>query len=135
MRPINPDGTADICAFFRRPRPDGADGEWSPSRMRPSKRRMGATPPAHLGSIQNRGKITLLIVAAAALLDGELEDRVFTFEQLVKKMRELLGRNFSLDVVDVQAVLPGMGYCLVKARGGWRWKGRRGEVQDRPTED
>jgi hypothetical protein len=96
---------------------------------------MGATPPAHLGSIQNRGKITLLIVAAAALLDGELQDRVFTFEQLVKKMRELLGRNFSLDVVDVQAVLPGMGYCLVKARGGWRWKGRRGEVQDRPTED
>ena len=63
-----------------------------------------------------------LIVVAAALLNSEMLGGTFTFEQLVKKMRELLGRNLVLDVVDVRSALPDMRHCLAKAWGGWRWK-------------
>ena len=83
---------------------------------------MGAAPPARSRPVRNRDTVMSLIVVAAALLDSEVRGRVFTFEQLVKRMRELLGRDAVLDVVAVQTALPGMGYCLAKARGGWRWK-------------
>ena len=83
---------------------------------------MGATPPARSKPVHNRDTVMSLIVVAAALLNSEMLGRTFTFEQLVKKMRELLGRNLVLDVGDVRAALPGMGHCLAKAWGGWRWK-------------
>jgi hypothetical protein len=82
---------------------------------------MGDAPPLRSEFVRDRDTIISLIVVAAALLGSELRGRAFTFEQLVKKMRELLGRNLVLDVVDVRAALPEMGYCLAKARGGWRW--------------
>jgi hypothetical protein len=55
---------------------------------------------------------------------NELRGRSFTFEQLVKKMRELAGRDRAVDAVDVQAVLPDMGDCLAKSWSGWQWKRR-----------
>ena len=113
----NYNGTADIVALdclAKAGKPGGG--------MRPRGRRMGATPPARSSPVPNRDTVISLIVVAAALLDSEAPGRAFTFEQLVKRMRELLGRNKVLDVVAVQTALPGMGYCLAKARGGWRWK-------------
>ena len=75
-------------------------------------------------SRQDRRTIPSLIVVAAALLDSELRGRAFTFEQLMKKMRELAGRDRAVDAVDVQAVLPDMGDCLAKSWSGWQWKRR-----------
>jgi hypothetical protein len=76
------------------------------------------------GSVQNRRTITSAIVVAAALLDGELRGGVFTFEQLMKKLREVLGRGLVVGPGDVQTVLPDMDHCLAKSRGGWQWKRR-----------
>jgi len=73
--------------------------------------------------VRDRDTVASLIVVAAALLNSEMRGGAFTFEQLMKKMRELLGRNnLVLDVVDVRAALPGIAYCLARAWGGWRWK-------------
>jgi hypothetical protein len=83
---------------------------------------MGATAPTRPVFVRDRGTVVSLIVVAAALLDSEMRGGTFTFDQLVKKMRELLGRNRVLDVGDVRTTLPGMGYCLAQAWGGWRWK-------------
>jgi hypothetical protein len=113
----NYDRTADIWAFDCFPKA-GEPG----SGMRPRGRRMGAARPARSRPVRNRDTVISLIVVAAALLDSEVRGRPFTFEQLVKRMRELLDRSLVLDVADVRAALPGMGYCLAKARGGWRWK-------------
>jgi len=74
--------------------------------------------------VRSRRTIASLIVIAASMLDREGRGGVFTFEQLLRKMRELLDPNLTLDVADVQAVLPDMGDYLAKARGGWRWKRR-----------
>jgi hypothetical protein len=84
-------------------------------RQRPQARRAGFIP--------NRHTITNLIVVAAAMLDSELWGGSFTFDQLVKKMRDLLGPDRSLDIEAVEAVLPDMGFCLAKSFGGWRWRG------------
>jgi len=124
MRPYSPGGTADIRAFRRLSKAGEPEGESSSARMRPSPRRMGAAPPMRARSSQNRRTIPSLIVVAAALLDSELRGRAFTFEQLVKKMRELAGRDRAVDAVDVQAVLPDMGDCLAKSWRGWQWKRR-----------
>jgi hypothetical protein len=124
MQPDSPGGTADIRAFLRLAKAGEPEGEASSARMRPSPRRMGAAPPIRARSLQNRRTIPSLIVVAAALLDSELRGRAFTFEQLVKKMRDLPGRDRAVDAVDVQAVLPDMGDCLAKSWSGWQWKRR-----------
>jgi hypothetical protein len=125
MLPYSPGGTADIWAFLRLAKAGGRDAESSsPARMRPSRRRMGAAPPMRSRSIPNRATITSLVIVAAALLDSELRGRAFTFEQLLKKMRELAGRDRALDAVDVQAILPDMGDCLANSWSGWQWKRR-----------
>jgi hypothetical protein len=124
MLPYSPGRTVDIWALLRLPKAGGPDAESSPARTRPSQRRMGAAPAMRSTSVPNRGTIISLIVVAAALLDSELQGRCFTFEQLVNKMRELPGRDLGFDVVDVQAVLPGMGHCLAQSRDGWQWKRR-----------
>ena len=124
MQRYSPGGTAEIRAFRRLAKAGDQDGELSSARMRPTPRRMGAAPPMRARSLQNRRTIPSLIVVAAALLDSELRGRAFTFEQLVKKMRELAGRDRAVDAVDVQAVLPDMGDCLAKSWSGWQWKRR-----------
>ena len=87
-------------------------------------RRMSVRPPLRAMPVQNVETISSLIVVAATLLDAEVRGGVFTLEQLLKKMRELLrpGRTIAAD--DVRAVLPGMGYCLATVGGRWRWKRR-----------
>lgn len=84
---------------------------------------MGVRPPVRSQPVQNRETITSLIVVAAALLDTELWDGIFTFEQLLKKMRDLLRPGQTLAADDVRAVLPDMGYCLATMGGRW-WKRR-----------
>ena len=74
--------------------------------------------------VQNVETISSLIVVAATLLDAEERGGVFTLEQLLKKMRELLGPGRTIAADDVRAVLPGMGYCLATVGGRWRWKRR-----------
>ena len=83
-------------------------------------RRMSVRPPLRSRPVQNVETISSLIVVAATLLDAEVRGGVFTLEQLLKKMRELLrpGRTIAAD--DVRAVLPGMGYCLATVGGRWR---------------
>ena len=87
-------------------------------------RRMSVRPPLRSRPVQNVETISSLIVVAATLLDADMRGGVFTLEQLLKKMRELLrpGRTIAAD--DVRAVLPGMGYCLAAVGGRWRWKRR-----------
>jgi hypothetical protein len=89
-----------------------------------SDRRMSVRPPLRAKPVQNVETITSLIVVASVLLDADVRGGVFTLEQLLKKMRELLrpGRTISAD--DVRSVLPDMGYCLATAGGRWRWKRR-----------
>jgi hypothetical protein len=87
-------------------------------------RRMSVRPPLHSRPEQNVDTIASLIVVASALLDAELRGGVFTFAQLLKKMRELLRPGRTLATDDVRAVLPGMGYCLATVGSRWRWKGR-----------
>src|SRR5262245_31419646 len=96
------------------------------AKTRPAGRRLGALPPVRPRSVDNPAHLASLIVVAAALLDSQAKGVPFTFDQLVKKMRELLGRQGNLDIVGVQAMLPSMGHCLAPVRGGWRWKGHRG---------
>jgi hypothetical protein len=36
----------------------------------------------------------------------------------------VLGRSQVLDTIEVQTALLGMGHCLSKVRGGWRWNRR-----------
>ena len=64
------------------------------------------------------------LVVAAVLLDAEVCGGIFTLEQLLKKMRELLRPGRTLAAGDVQAVLPELGHCLAPARDRWRWKHR-----------
>jgi hypothetical protein len=87
-------------------------------------RRMSVRPPLRSMPIQNVETITSLIVVAAKLLDADVRGGVFTLEQLLKKMRELLKPGRTLAADDVRAVLPGMGHCLATAGGRWRWKRR-----------
>jgi hypothetical protein len=84
---------------------------------------MGVRPPVRSQPVQNRETITSMIVVAAALLDSERLGGIFTFGQLMKKMRELLRPGQTLAVDDVRAVLPDMGYCLGTVGGRW-WKRR-----------
>ena len=124
MRTAKHNWIADILAFLPGARA-GAHGQVSwPARIRPRERRMGVRPPVRSQPVQNRETITSLIVVAAALLDTELWGGVFTFEQLMKKMRELLRPGQTLATDDVRAVLPAMGYCLATA-GDWGWWKRR----------
>jgi len=113
-------GTADIWAFQRA---GHRNGQASPAMLRTRQTGRGASlsPRSELGT--RRDTIISLIVVAAALLDSELRGGAFTFEQLVKKMRELLGHR-ALDAVDVQAVLPDMSHYLARLRNGWQWKRR-----------
>ena len=87
-------------------------------------RRMSVRPPLRARPVQNVETIASLIVVAATLLDADLRGGVFTLVQLLKKMRELLRPGCTLAADDVQAVLPGMGYCLATVGGRWRWKRR-----------
>jgi hypothetical protein len=114
-------GAADIWAFS--PRGAGDDESW-PWRIWPRDRRMGVLPPMRSRPVQNLETIKSLIVVAAVLLDGEVRGGVFTLEQLLKKMRELLRPGRTLAADDVRAVLPGMGYCLATVRDRWQWKRR-----------
>jgi len=87
-------------------------------------RRMSVRPPLRSTPVHNVETITSLIVVAAKLLDADVRGGVFTFEQLLKKMRELLRPGRTLAVDDVRAALPGMGHCLAAVGGRWRWKRR-----------
>ncbi len=87
-------------------------------------RRMGVRPPLRARPVQNSETIGSLIVVAAVLLDADMHGGVFTLEQLLKKMRELLRPGRTLAADDVRAVLPGMGHCLATVGGRWRWKRR-----------
>jgi hypothetical protein len=87
-------------------------------------RRMSVRPPLRSRPVQNVETITSLIVVAARLLDVDVRGGVFTLEQLLKKMRELLRPGRTLAADDVRAVLPGMGHCLATVGGRWRWKRR-----------
>jgi hypothetical protein len=87
-------------------------------------RRMSVRPPLRARPVQNVETITSLIVVAARLLDADVRGGVFTLEQLLKKMRELLRPGRTLAADDVRAVLPAMGHCLATAGGRWRWKRR-----------
>ena len=80
-------GAAEIWAFS--PRGAGDDESW-PWRIWPRDRRMGVLPPTRSRPVQNLETIKSLIVVAAVLLDAEVRGEVFTLEQLLKKMRELL---------------------------------------------
>jgi hypothetical protein len=118
----NDHGTvADIWAFS--PRGAGDDESW-PWRRWPRDRRMGILPPLRARPVRNLETIRSLIVVAAALLDAEVLGGVFTLEQLLKKMRELLRPGRTLAADDVRAVLPDLADCLATARDGWRWKHR-----------
>src|SRR5882762_7947595 len=89
-------GAAEIWAFSSRGA--GDDESW-PWRIWPRDRRMGVLPPTRSRPVQNLETIKSLIVVAAVLLDGEVRGGVFTLEQLLKKMRELLrpGRPIQAD--------------------------------------
>jgi hypothetical protein len=87
-------------------------------------RRMSVRPPLRSRPVKNVETITSLIVVAATLLDTDMRGGVFTLEQLLKKMRELLQPGRTLAADDVRAILPGMGHCLATAGGRWRWKHR-----------
>jgi len=87
-------------------------------------RRMSVRPPLRSRPVQNIETISSLIVVAATLLDADMRGGVFTLEQLLKKMRELLRPGRTLAADDVRAVLPGMGHCLATVGGRWRWKHR-----------
>ena len=81
-------------------------------------------PPLRSRPVQNFETITSLVVVAARLLDTDTRGGVFTLEQLLKKMRELLKPGRTLATDDVRVVLPAMGHCLATAGGRWRWKRR-----------
>jgi hypothetical protein len=120
--PSNAHGhAADIWAFS--PNGAGDDGSWS-WRTWPRDRRMGVLPPVRSRPVRNVETIRSLIVVAAVLLDAEVRGGVFTLEQLLKKMRELLRPGRTLAAGDVQAVLPELGHCLATVRDRWRWKHR-----------
>jgi hypothetical protein len=87
-----------------------------------AKRRMSAAPPMRSRAVHDRDTLMSLIVVAAAMLNGEKLGRSFTFDQLLRRMRDLLRSGQVLDVVDVQATLPEMGFCLTRTWRGWRWK-------------
>jgi hypothetical protein len=87
-------------------------------------RRMSVRPPLRSRPVHNVETITSSIIVAATLLDADLRGRAFTFEQLLKKMRELLRPGRTLAAEDVRAVLPAMGYCLATVGGRWQWKRR-----------
>ena len=87
-------------------------------------RRMSVRPPLRARPVQNSETIGSLIVVAAVLLDADMHGGVFTLEQLLKKMRELLRPGRTLAADDVRAILPGMGHCLAAVGGRWRWKRR-----------
>ena len=87
-------------------------------------RRMSLRPPLRSRPVQNVETIASLIVVAATLLDTELRGGVFTLEQLLKKMRELLKPGRTLAADDVRAMLPRMGHCLATVGSRWRWKRR-----------
>jgi hypothetical protein len=105
------DGVGDAWALFRQRGTSGHDD-----------RRMSVRPPLRSRPVQNVETITSLVVVAARLLDTDTRGGVFTLEQLLKKMRELLRPGHTLAADDVRAVLPGMGYCLATVGGRWRWK-------------
>jgi hypothetical protein len=111
---------ADIWAFS--PHGAGDDEPW-PWQTWPRDRRMGVLPPMRSRPVQNLETIRSLIVVAAVLLDAEVRGGVFTLEQLLKKMRELLRPGRTLAAGDVQAVLPEL-HCLAAVRDRWRWKRR-----------
>ena len=120
----NHDRAADVWAF---PRPLGAgdhDGESWPARTWPHDRRTGVLPPVRSRPVQSLETIASLIVVGAVLLDADVGGGVFTLEELMKKMRELLRPRRTLAADDVRAVLPRMGYCLVPVLGRWQWKRR-----------
>ena len=66
-------------------------------------RRMSVRPPLRSRPVKNAETITSLIVVAATLLDTDMRGGVFTLEQLLKKMRELLKPGRTLAVDDVRA--------------------------------
>lgn len=86
------------------------------------KRRMSAAPPTRSRVVYDRDTLMSLIVVAAAMLNAEKLGRPFAFDLLLRKMRDLLGRGQVLNVVDVRAALPKMGFCLTRTWRGWRWK-------------
>jgi hypothetical protein len=96
-----------------------------------AKRRMSAAPPTRSRAVCDRDTLMSLIAVAAAMLNGEKLGRSFTFDQLLRKMRDLLGHGQVLNVVDVQAALPKMGICLTRTWRGWRWKRPWGTVRPR----
>jgi hypothetical protein len=116
-------GIADLLGFIAL---DGAGGTAPRAKARRAGRRLGALPPVRPRSVDNPARLASLIVVAAALLDSETKGAIFTFDQLVNKMREVLGRPGDIDIVGVQAMLPHLSYCLASARSGWRWKSHRG---------
>jgi hypothetical protein len=87
-----------------------------------ANRRMSAAPPTRSRAVHDRDSLMSLIVVAAAMLNGEKLGRSFSFDQLLRRMRDLLRSGQVLDVVDVQAALPEMGFCLTRTWRGWRWK-------------
>lgn len=84
-------------------------------------KRMSAAPPTRARAVHDRDTLMSLIVIAAAMLNGETLGRSFTFDQLLRKMRGLLSHGQVLDVADVRAALPEMGFCLTRTWRGWRW--------------
>jgi hypothetical protein len=114
-------GAADIWALS--PHRADDDGSW-PWRTWPGDRRMGVLPPLRSRPVRNVETIRSVIVVAAVLLDAEVRGGVFTLEQLLKKMRELLKPGRALAADDVRAVLPELGDCLAAVRDRWRWKHR-----------
>ena len=86
------------------------------------KRRMSAAPPTRSQAVDDRDTLMSLIVIAAAMLNGEKLGGSFSFDQLLRKMRDLLGHGQVLDVADVRAALPEMGFCLTRTWRGWRWE-------------
>jgi hypothetical protein len=87
-------------------------------------RKMSVRPPLRASPVHNVETIGSLIVVAAVLLDADRHGSVFTFEQLLKKMRELLKPGQTLAADDVRSVLPGMGHCLNRVGRRWRWRHR-----------
>ena len=87
-----------------------------------AKQRMSAAPPMRSRAVHDRDTLMSLIVIAAAMLNGEKLGGSFTFDQLLRKMRDLLGHGQVLDVADVRAALPEMGFCLTRTWRGWRWE-------------
>lgn len=75
------------------------------------------------GPITDRMQLLKLLDVAAILLDSESPGdpaAVYTVEEIVAGVRELLEPGQTVAVADVRALLPGDSF--VECEGGFRWK-------------